>query len=59
MITDKISDLIGNTPLLRLAVAEGMGTVLLKMEQYNPTGSAKIRMARNMVDEAEEQGTGR
>ncbi len=56
MITDKISDLIGNTPLLRLAVAEGMGTVLLKMEQYNPTGSAKIRMARNMVDEAEEQG---
>ncbi|MDI6104780.1 cysteine synthase family protein [Actinoplanes sp. NEAU-A12] len=56
MITDKISDLIGNTPLLRLAVRHGMATVLLKMEQYNPTGSAKIRIARNMVDEAEEQG---
>ncbi|MEV4281737.1 cysteine synthase family protein [Actinoplanes xinjiangensis] len=56
MIARKISDLIGNTPLLTLAVAEGMGTVLLKMEQYNPTGSAKIRIARNMVDEAEEQG---
>lgn len=56
MIKDKISDLIGNTPLLRLAATEGTGTVLLKMEQYNPTGTAKIRMARTMVDEAEEQG---
>jgi cystathionine beta-synthase len=56
VITDKISDLIGNTPLLRLAVRQDMATVLLKMEQYNPTGSAKIRIARNMVDEAEEQG---
>jgi cystathionine beta-synthase len=56
VITDKISDLIGSTPLLRLAVAHGMGTVLLKMEQYNPTGSAKIRIARNMIDEAEERG---
>ncbi|WP_409496750.1 PLP-dependent cysteine synthase family protein [Amycolatopsis sp. cmx-11-12] len=56
MIKDRVSDLIGWTPLLRLAVADGMGTVLLKLEQYNPTGTAKIRMARNMVDEAEEQG---
>ncbi|MDG4764932.1 cysteine synthase family protein [Solwaraspora sp. WMMD406] len=56
MIRDKVSDLIGRTPLLRLAVADRAATVLLKMEQYNPTGTAKIRMARNMVDEAEEQG---
>lgn len=56
MIKDRVSDLIGRTPLLRLAAADGAGTVLLKMEQYNPTGTAKIRMARNMVDEAEEQG---
>ncbi|EMD28640.1 PLP-dependent cysteine synthase family protein [Amycolatopsis azurea] len=56
MIKDRVSDLIGRTPLLRLAVADGAGTVLLKMEQFNPTGTAKIRMARNMVDEAEEQG---
>ncbi|NLU79189.1 cysteine synthase family protein [Micromonospora sp. HNM0581] len=56
MIRDRVSDLIGRTPLLRLSVPEGAGTVLLKMEQYNPTGTAKIRMARNMVDEAEEQG---
>lgn len=56
MIKDRVSDLIGRTPLLRLAAADGAGTVLLKMEQYNPTGTAKIRMARNMVDEAEAQG---
>ena len=56
MIKDRVSDLIGRTPLLRLATADGTGTVLLKMEQYNPTGTAKIRMARNMVDEAEKQG---
>ncbi|MFD5248234.1 PLP-dependent cysteine synthase family protein [Amycolatopsis sp. NPDC058340] len=56
MIKDRVSDLVGRTPLIRLAVADGAGTVLLKMEQYNPTGTAKIRMARNMVDEAEEQG---
>ncbi|GAB3727990.1 cysteine synthase family protein [Amycolatopsis oliviviridis] len=56
MIKDRVSELVGRTPLIRLAVADGAGTVLLKMEQYNPTGTAKIRMARNMVDEAEEQG---
>ncbi|MEV6520340.1 cysteine synthase family protein [Longispora sp. NPDC051575] len=56
MIKEKISDLIGRTPLLRLALPEEAGTVLLKLEQFNPTGTAKIRMARNMVDEAEEQG---
>ncbi|GGT16537.1 PLP-dependent cysteine synthase family protein [Streptomyces purpureus] len=56
MIASKISDLIGRTPLLKLPVAEGGATVLLKLEQFNPTGTAKIRMARNMVDEAEEAG---
>ncbi|MFF8828591.1 PLP-dependent cysteine synthase family protein [Streptomyces sp. NPDC015131] len=56
MITSKVSDLIGRTPLLTLPVADGMATVLLKLEQFNPTGTAKIRMARNMVDEAEEAG---
>ncbi|MFJ6940599.1 PLP-dependent cysteine synthase family protein [Streptomyces sp. NPDC101132] len=56
MITSKISDLIGRTPLLELPVADGGATVLLKLEQFNPTGTAKIRMARNMVDEAEEAG---
>ncbi|WP_030219766.1 PLP-dependent cysteine synthase family protein [Streptomyces bikiniensis] len=56
MIKTRISDLVGRTPLLKLHTAEGGATVLLKLEQFNPTGTAKIRMARNMVDEAEEAG---
>jgi len=56
-IHTRVSDLIGNTPLLELPVSTGSGRVLLKLEQFNPTGTAKIRMARQMVDEAEAQGT--
>ncbi|MFF9070192.1 PLP-dependent cysteine synthase family protein [Streptomyces sp. NPDC014891] len=56
MIRTRMSDLVGRTPLLELHTAEGGATVLLKLEQFNPTGTAKIRMARNMVDEAEEAG---
>ncbi|SHG74036.1 PLP-dependent cysteine synthase family protein [Pollutimonas bauzanensis] len=52
----RISDLIGGAPLLELPMAAGSGRVLLKLEQFNPTGTAKIRMARQMIDEAEAQG---
>ncbi len=56
MIITRVSDLIGRTPLFKLPMPDKAGTVLLKLEQYNPTGTAKIRMARNMVDEAEAKG---
>jgi cystathionine beta-synthase len=56
MIVDRVTDLIGDTPLLRLATPGDSATVLLKLEQFNPTGTAKIRMARQMVDDAEEHG---
>ncbi|WP_328394654.1 PLP-dependent cysteine synthase family protein [Nocardia sp. NBC_00416] len=50
------SELIGATPLLEL-VRTGAGTrLLLKLEQFNPTGSAKVRMAREMVVQAEDSG---
>lgn len=55
-INTRVSDLIGATPLLELPVAADSGRVLLKLEQFNPTGTAKIRMARQMIDEAEAQG---
>lgn len=55
-IHTRISDLIGGAPLLALPVLPGSGRVLLKLEQFNPTGTAKIRMARQMIDEAEAQG---
>ncbi|MFC9896023.1 PLP-dependent cysteine synthase family protein [Nocardia sp. NPDC127579] len=50
------SELIGATPLLEL-IRTGAGTrLLLKLEQFNPTGSAKVRMAREMVLQAERDG---
>lgn len=55
-VKKKVSEFIGATPLLDLPVAKDSGRVFLKLEQFNPTGSAKIRMARQMIDEAEEQG---
>ncbi len=49
MIYDKVSNLIGNTPLLELPVAAPNARFLLKIEKNNPGGSMKDRMARSMV----------
>ncbi|MCF4993709.1 pyridoxal-phosphate dependent enzyme, partial [Pseudomonas gessardii] len=56
MIKTCLSELIGDTPLLKLCVTENGSCVLLKLEQFNPTGTAKIRMARQMLDEAQASG---
>jgi cysteine synthase len=53
-----IVDAIGNTPLVelkRLSPKEGV-RVWAKLESYNPTGSVKDRVARSMIERAEEQG---
>ncbi|UQX04452.1 cysteine synthase family protein [Streptomyces sp. RerS4] len=55
-VVSRVSDLIGYTPLLELARTETGSRLLLKLEMFNPTGTAKIRMARAMVDAAEEAG---
>ncbi|MFD5383393.1 cysteine synthase family protein [Streptomyces sp. NPDC127074] len=55
-VVPRVSDLIGYTPLLELCRTETGSRLLLKLEMFNPTGSAKIRMARAMVDAAEERG---
>ncbi|MFB7286690.1 cysteine synthase family protein [Actinacidiphila glaucinigra] len=52
----RVSDLIGYTPLLELATTETGSRLLLKLEMFNPTGSAKIRMAQQMIDAAETSG---
>ncbi|WP_281558072.1 cysteine synthase family protein [Thalassomonas sp. RHCl1] len=52
----KLSQNIGNTPLVELIKTTDGSRLLLKLEQFNPTGSAKIRMAKAMLDEAQEQG---
>ena len=53
-----VTDLIGGTPLVRLnRVTEGIGaTVLAKVEFLNPGGSVKDRIARRIIDAAEESG---
>ncbi|RDU97489.1 cysteine synthase family protein [Trinickia dinghuensis] len=56
-IVSKVSDLIGHTPLFELIRARNGARILLKLESTNPTGSAKIRMARQMLDEAEQGGS--
>ncbi|MGW0182732.1 PLP-dependent cysteine synthase family protein [Nocardia sp. NPDC003345] len=50
------SELIGATPLLELVRTGSGSRLLLKLEQFNPTGSAKVRMAREMVLQAELDG---
>ena len=53
-----ISDLIGETPLLRLRrLSDECGLeILAKLEGGNPAGSVKDRIARSMVDDAERSG---
>ena len=55
---DKVVEMIGNTPLVRLRnVAEGIqATVLAKVEYLNPGGSVKDRIALRMVEDAEAAG---
>ncbi len=57
-IYQKITDLIGKTPLLALdAVSEDTGaTILGKLEYFNPAGSVKDRIAKAMIDDAEAKG---
>lgn len=57
-ITHCVLDLIGNTPLTRIAKLESPGSaqVLVKQENLNPSGSVKDRVALSMVREAEERG---
>ncbi len=56
-IVSRVSDLIGSTPLLELCRTADGARLLLKLESLNPTGSAKARMARQMVIDAELDGT--
>jgi len=55
---NSIIETIGNTPLVKLQkVAKGIkGTVLVKVEYFNPGNSVKDRMAIKMVEDAEKAG---
>ena len=54
---DKITDLIGNTPLVKInKLNEGGATVYVKLESFNPLHSVKDRIALAMIEAAEKEG---
>ena len=59
-IKNNLTELIGNTPMLRLnnmeAIHKSTATVTAKLEMFNPGGSAKDRIALNMINDAEAKG---
>lgn len=59
-IAKKLTDLIGNTPLLELSAfnaSKGLeATVIAKLESFNPVGCVKERIALAMVEDAEAKG---
>lgn len=55
-VVSRVSELIGRTPLFELCSTESGTRLLLKLEQFNPTGSAKVRMAEQMITNAELDG---
>ncbi len=58
MIYNSIIDTIGNTPIVRLnKLGKGIaGTLLAKVEYFNPGNSTKDRMALKMILDAEKEG---
>lgn len=56
----KASDLVGKTPLLELGNIEKQlkleAAILAKLEYFNPAGSVKDRIAKRMIEDAEEKG---
>lgn len=60
MIYNSITDLIGKTPLMELVNIENefnsKAKIVAKLELFNPAGSAKDRVAKAMIEDAEEKG---
>jgi cysteine synthase A len=57
-IYENIADTFGNTPLVKIPrINKGIGgTVLVKMESFNPAGSVKDRIGLAMIEAAEREG---
>lgn len=58
MIYENVSQLIGKTPVIELKnIENGLGAkILAKLELFNPAGSVKDRVAKNMIEKAEKEG---
>eukprot|EP00965_Chrysotila_dentata_P092683 3059257-Pleurochrysis_carterae.AAC.2 len=57
-IAESITELIGNTPMLKLSrTVTGLdATILCKMESFEPCNSVKDRIGYSMITEAERRG---
>ena len=59
-IARKLTDLVGNTPLLELSnynKSNGLkARLIVKIESFNPAGSVKDRVALAMIEDAEVKG---
>lgn len=59
-INKSLTELIGKTPLLELVNYEKKhdlkATIIAKLEYFNPAGSVKDRIAKSMIEDAEEKG---
>jgi cysteine synthase A len=54
---DKITDLIGNTPLVKInKINEGGALIYVKLESFNPLHSVKDRIALAMIEAGEKDG---
>ena len=57
MVYNSLTELIGSTPLLRVKPFPGQkADILVKLEYFNPGGSAKDRIALEMIEDAERSG---
>lgn len=58
MLINNVSELIGNTPIVKLKriVEKGMSNVFAKIEFFNPGGSVKDRICLSMIEDAEKNG---
>lgn len=57
-IASDITDLVGNTPLVKLnrVIGKAKAQVIAKVESFNPCGSVKDRIGIYMINEAEKSG---
>lgn len=59
-IYKSVTELVGKTPLVELTNYEGEhnleATLLAKLEYFNPAGSVKDRIAKEMIEQAEKSG---
>lgn len=57
MIYNSITEVIGNTPMVKISGLEGQkAEIVVKIESFNPGGSVKDRIALAMIEDAEQSG---